>query len=198
MEHWAVAFECVIKRRDARCLHPSMAPPALHHLLQYNQHQDELGHCCALLWDMREPPRSAARHVSAPDRPLSEFELTQHATNPPVTVLRVTCGVFPEASWVSEARNWLGVTVKNVLDAISTTMGTQISYPEWDKLCPKQQNRVNVVFDARWRGSADPTEVRAHGVLRSDCLLQHIHFAGLSIEPESEDTYFLTLKRPKR
>ncbi|KAJ7148703.1 hypothetical protein C8R43DRAFT_1008481, partial [Mycena crocata] len=106
--------------------------PALHPLLQYSQHE-ELGHCSALLWDLREPPRSA-RHVSAPERPLSEFELSQHATNPPVSCLRVTCGIFPEESWVSEAQNWLGVTIGNVLDAIFATLCTQLNYQEWNKL----------------------------------------------------------------
>ncbi|KAJ7102805.1 ectomycorrhiza-regulated small secreted protein [Mycena epipterygia] len=175
-----------------------MSPPALHPLLQYSQHDGELGDRCALLWDLRESPRSA-RHVLAPERPLSEFELSQHATNPPVSILRVTCGIFPEESWVSEARNWLGVTLRDVLHAIFETVRTQITYEEWDKLCPKQQNRVNVMFDARWRRSVDPGQVRENGVVRSDCLLQHVLFAGLSAAPDTEDnTYLLTLRRPKR
>ncbi|KAF7344384.1 Ectomy corrhiza-regulated small secreted protein [Mycena sanguinolenta] len=173
------------------------SPPILHPLLQYSQHVGELGHCCPLLWDLRESPRTA-RHVSAPERYLSEFELSQHATNPPVSYLRVTCGIFPEESWVSEARNWLGVTVGNVLDAISETVKTQITYPEWNKLCPKQQNRVNIVFDARWRRSANAAEIRERGVLRSDCMLHHVLFSGLSPAPDADATYFLTLKRPKR
>ncbi|KAJ7778586.1 ectomycorrhiza-regulated small secreted protein [Mycena maculata] len=174
-----------------------MSPPALHPLLQYSQHDRELGHCCPLRWDLRDSPRSAC-HVAAPDRPLSEFELSQHATNPPVSCLRITCGIFPEESWVLEARNWLGVTVRNVLDEIFATVQRQITYEEWDKFCPKQRNRVNVVFDTRWRRSMDPARTREHGVLRSDCLLQHTLFAGLSAELSSEDTYLLTLGRPKR
>ncbi|KAJ6588616.1 ectomycorrhiza-regulated small secreted protein [Mycena capillaripes] len=174
-----------------------MSSPVLHPLLKYSQHDGESGHCSALLWDLRESPRTA-RHVSAPERPLSDFELSQHATTPPVFCLRVTCGIFPEESWVSEARNWLGVTVGNVLDAIFETGQAQINYPEWDRLCPKQQNRVNIVFDARWRRSVDSEQVRERGVLRSDCLLQHILFAGLSTAPDADDTYLLTLKRPKR
>ncbi|KAJ7913858.1 ectomycorrhiza-regulated small secreted protein [Mycena leptocephala] len=174
-----------------------MSSPVLHPLLQYSQHDGELGHCCALRWDLRESPKTA-RHVLAPDRPLSDFELSQHATNPPVFYLRVTCGIFPEESWVSEARNWLGVTVGNVLDAIFETVKTQISHAEWEKLCPKQQNRVNVVFDTRWRRYVDAAQVRERGVLRSDCLLQHILFAGLSVAPDAEATYLLTLKRPKK
>ncbi|KAF7360589.1 hypothetical protein MVEN_00790300 [Mycena venus] len=179
-----------------------MSQPVLHPLLQYSQHARESGNTCPLIWDLRESPRTA-RHVSAPDRPLSEFELSQHATNPPVFSLRVTCGIFPEESWAVEARNWLGVTVGNVLDAINSTLHTQITYPEWNKLCPKQQNRVNIVFDARWRRSVDAAQVRERGVLRSDCILQHVLFAGLSLAPSDPDnaeattTYLLTLKRPK-
>jgi hypothetical protein len=173
-------------------------PPVLHPLLQYPQHDGELGQRCALHWDVRDSPESAS-HILAPDRPFSEFELSQHATTPPVFCLRVTCGIFPEESWVSEARNELGVTVQNVLDAIFATACTQINYQEWDKLCPKQQHRVNVVFDARWRRSADPAQARAHGVIRADCVLKHTLFAGLTAAPSGEDsTYLLTLGRPKR
>ncbi|KAJ7472171.1 ectomycorrhiza-regulated small secreted protein [Mycena latifolia] len=175
-----------------------MSPPALHPLLQYSQHDGEPGGRCALVWDLRESP-IFAHHISAPDRMLSEFELSQHATNPPVSCLRVTCGIFPEESWVAEARNALGVTVRNVLDAIFAIVGTPLIYAEWDKLCPKQQNRVNIVFDARWRRAMDPMQVRERGVSRADCLLQHIQFAGLNAAPTSEDnTYFMTLGRPKR
>ncbi|KAJ6525857.1 ectomycorrhiza-regulated small secreted protein [Mycena sp. CBHHK59/15] len=162
-----------------------MYPPRLHPLLQHSQHADETGYCCALLWDLREPPRSACH-------------LSQHATNPPVSCLRVTCGIFPNEAWVAEARNWLGVTVRNVLDAIYVAVNAQITHPEWDALSPKQQNRVNIVFDTRWRRSTDPAQVREHGVLRADCLLQHILFAGLSNAPDSDDTCLLTLRRPKR
>ncbi|KAJ7485696.1 ectomycorrhiza-regulated small secreted protein [Mycena latifolia] len=177
-----------------------MSPLGLHPLLQYSLNNGELGRCCALLWDLREPPH-LARHVLAPDRPLTEFELSQHATNPPVSCLRVTCGIFPEESWVLEARNWLGVTVRNVLEAIHVTACTQITYPEWDKLCPKQQDRVNIVFDARWRRSIDPAQVRERGVLRADCLLRHVLFGGLTAAPDNDtenNTYLLTLGRPKR
>ncbi|KAK7039639.1 Ectomy corrhiza-regulated small secreted protein [Favolaschia claudopus] len=171
--------------------------PVLHPLLQYSQHDTELGHCSQLIWDLREPARSA-RHILSPDRPLSDFELSQHATNPPVFQLRVTCGIFPEESWVSEARNWLGVTVADVLDSIAATMQTQLTWAEWNKLCPKQQNRVNIVFDARWRRASDGEQVRERGVLRSDCVLQHILFAGLSVLLDADTTFFLTFRRPKR
>ncbi|KAJ7315016.1 ectomycorrhiza-regulated small secreted protein [Mycena albidolilacea] len=174
-----------------------MSSPTLHPLLRYSQHDGELGHCCPLLWDLRESPRTA-RHVSAPDRTLSALELSQHATNPPVSLLRVTCGIFPQESWVAEAQNWLGVTVGNVLDAIFETVNTQITYPEWNQLCPKQQDRVNIVFDARWRRFMDAAQVRERGVLRSDCVLLHVLFAGLSLAPDMDATYLLTLKRPKR
>ncbi|KAJ7244050.1 ectomycorrhiza-regulated small secreted protein [Mycena rebaudengoi] len=174
-----------------------MPPPILHPLLQYSQDGRTTGHCCPLLWDLREPPNTA-RHVLSRDRPLSEFELSQHATTPPVFYLRITCGVFPDESWTSEARNWQGITVRNVLDAIYSTVRAQITYPEWNALSLKHQNRVNLAFDVRWRRSADPAQVREHGVLRSDCLLHHILFSGLSMATNSDDTCLLTLGRPKR
>ncbi|KAJ7634982.1 ectomycorrhiza-regulated small secreted protein, partial [Roridomyces roridus] len=175
-------------------------PPTLNPLLQYSQHGREQGHCCPLLWDVRESPRSA-RHLSALDRTLSDFELSQHATSPTVTSMRLVCGIFPEESWTIEARNWLGITIRDVLEEITATVTTQITYAEWDKLCQKQQNRVNVMFDARWRRSEHPTQVHDQGIIRADCLLQHVVFAGLSLAPQHsgmQDTYILTLGRPKR
>ncbi|KAJ7455765.1 hypothetical protein FB451DRAFT_638402 [Mycena latifolia] len=74
---------------------------SLHPHLQHNLNGEPV-RCCALLWDLREPPHSA-RHILAPERPLSDFELSQHATNPPISRLHITCGIFPEESWVSEA-----------------------------------------------------------------------------------------------
>ncbi|KAF7304702.1 Ectomycorrhiza-regulated small secreted protein [Mycena kentingensis (nom. inval.)] len=194
-------------RSRSRIWNPGLSPsrcamttaePVLHHLLAYTLTDPDT--TCPLLWDTRNAPRVAAHHVSAPTRPLSDFELSQHATNPPTNVIRVTCGLYSNA-WVSETRNWLGVTVKNVLDAIYVTLQTQITHAEWEALCEKQQNRVNIVFDARWRAADEPQSVRGRGILRSDCLLQHVGFAGLSKSPNSgaeDNTYFMTLKRPKR
>jgi len=171
-----------------------MPQVALHPLLLYS-HDVVPGHCCPVLWDLRTSPLTV-RHVLSPDRPLSDFELSQHATSPPVMLIRVICGVFPQ-QWPIEATNVLGVTIRNVLDAVATCLSTQITSQEWGEVSPKQQDRINRIFDARWRASTNPPNVRSRGILRIDCLLQHIFFSGLSFLPDNNDTCILTLGRPR-
>lgn len=171
-----------------------MPQVTMHPLLLYSQHDVVPGHCCPILWDLRTPPLTV-RHILSPDRPLSDFELSQHATTPPVLLLRITCDVFPQP-WPIEATNALGVTIRNVLEAVATCMSAQITLQEWGEISPKQQDRVNRVFDARWRASGDPS-IRLRGILRVDCLLRHYLFSGFTFLPSSDDTCILTLGRPK-
>jgi hypothetical protein len=173
-----------------------MPEVALHPLLQYSQHDVGGGHCCSILWDFREQPLTSVRHISSFDTPLSEFELSQHATSPPLTLLHITCDVLPER-WSIEARNLQGVTMRDVLEAIFISLNAQLKLEEWERLCLKQRDRISVVFDARWRASMDPRNVWTHGVARVDCLLQHTWFAGLTMSLEGQDICILTLRRPR-
>ncbi|KAF7299363.1 Ectomycorrhiza-regulated small secreted protein [Mycena indigotica] len=174
-----------------------MDTPTLNPLLRYFNAPRETS-TCPVIWDLRKAPKTAhhVHTIGEHCRPLSDSELSQHATHPPVATLRVRCGVYPSETWVSEARNRQGVTVKNVLDAIYRTLNIQLTHAEWESLCPKQQNRVNLVFDARWRAGRDPKAERAVGILRRDCLLQHVLFAGLS-ETDEENDYMMTVGRTK-
>ncbi|RDB28043.1 hypothetical protein Hypma_002196 [Hypsizygus marmoreus] len=172
-----------------------MSPLTLHPLLAYSQHNIAVGHCNAILWDLREAPTSI-RHVSNLDIVLTEHELSELATTPPVKSLHVVCGLFAE-DWPIDARNPQGVTILDVLKAIYTCLQTQITQEEWYRMCLKQRRRVSVVFDARWRVAKDTTITHAHGVLRADCLLQHTLFAGLTVSLETEGTCILTLRCPR-
>jgi hypothetical protein len=173
-----------------------MTPLILHPLLRYSQHSVR-GNTCPLLWDLHDAPTYSIRHVSDPTAPLTHAELCQHATSPPAPSLYIDCGIFPE-EWPIHAYNPCGVTIGDVLQAIYTCVQQQIRQEEWDGLCAKQRDRVNRVFDARWRLSVNPLRVRACGVLRIDCLLQHTWFAGLTVSIAHRNSLncILTLRRP--
>ncbi|KAG6915018.1 hypothetical protein DXG01_013900 [Tephrocybe rancida] len=199
---------------------PRSSPPrthtptlSLHPLLRYSQHGGP-----ALVWDLRTDPTPVIlRQVTAPTSndgtgttsiivPVPEEELLQPATAPPVSVLSLTCGIVPPSStWStidvassspSQNGNPREVTVLDVLRALRWCMGTRLIQSEWDALPKKQQERVNSVFDSRWRESDTPAVTRAEGVLRQDCLLQHTLWAGLTPSVEDEGAAVLTLRRP--
>lgn len=168
----------------------------IHPLLCYSQHNIVGSHCCSLLWDMHDTPSFSVRHVSDSNTLLSPQELSHYATSPPVPSLQIKCGVFP-ADWPIQASNPQGVTIRDVLQAIHSCLQLQIRKDEWDSLCKKQRDRINRVFDSRWRVSIDPPRVRGQGVLRVDCLLQHIWFAGLTVSVVHENSCILTLRCPR-
>lgn len=174
-----------------------MTPLILHPLLRYSQHNIVPNHCCSLLWDMHEAPAYCVRYTADPNALLTHADLSQYATSPPATSLHIICGIFP-ADWPIKAHNPHGVTIYDVLHAIHSCLQLQIRPDEWDSLCAKQRERINKVFDTRWRVSDDPLRIRAHGVLRVDCLLQHIRFGGLSVSVVHENSCILTLRRPSQ
>ncbi|CAA7267285.1 unnamed protein product [Cyclocybe aegerita] len=167
----------------------------LHPLLGYSQHNITPGHCCPILWDLHEPPE-AARRVLQLDKPLAPSELNQLATSPPVVELTITCDLFP-GDWPIVVRRLQGVTVLDAFEAVHTALMRQIRQEEWEQLCPKQQARVEIVFNNRCKLSLDRDACRSRGVLRIDCLLYHVWFGGLSISPGLENTLILTLRRPQ-
>ncbi|KAG5634751.1 hypothetical protein H0H81_000894 [Sphagnurus paluster] len=177
----------------------------LHPLLAYSQHEVLPGLCTALMWDMRDPP-TAARPTSNPHLTLSAHELAQSATAPPMPILRIVCGVFPQGPDPASGTDWTmevratsssgGVTLGEVLSAIYQGLAVPLVYAEWDALCEMQRKRIGEVFDRRWREAADPAGVRARGLIRADCLLLHTLFGGLSIYFEQSGSCVLTVRRP--
>ncbi|KAF8633150.1 hypothetical protein AX17_004651 [Amanita inopinata Kibby_2008] len=186
----------------------------LHHLLSYNS---ETSQCAPIYWDLHDIPSSAryvmhthplptteddeptrsAHYVMPMYPPLSVEDLDMTATVPSVSTLHVTCDVLP-FNWPIIARNIAGVTVRDVLFAIYECLQRQMSIHEWNSLSPKQRNRINLVFDARWRLSSSPSMARSFGLLRVDCLLRHALFGGLTPIPADEPTCVLTLRVQKR
>ncbi|KAF8069109.1 ectomycorrhiza-regulated small secreted protein [Lyophyllum atratum] len=171
------------------------APRTLHPLLQYVQNNVLPGHCTPLLWDLREAPMMSVRHVSTPHIALTEQDLSQHATTPRVPYLNISCGILPE-QWAMTAHNPQGVTLLDVFQTIYACLQVQLTHAEWDAMCLKHQNRISAVFDLRWRLAAAPATTHAQGVLRADCLLNHILFGGLALSLVAADSCVLTLRRP--
>jgi len=173
-----------------------IAPSLLHPLLKYSQHRVvEEGHCCSILWDLREPPESAL-YVDNLAKSLSLGDLSQPATTPPCRILRVICDLFPEA-WPIEVKRREGVTVGDVLRTIHSVINRRIKQDEWDRICEKQQKRIASIFENRCTVSMQREECRANGVLRVDCLLRCTLFAGLSASHDEDDSFVLTLRRPQ-
>jgi len=157
------------------------------------------GQPCALLWDLRDPPSSAAQPVSSIHKhktPNTKYQLphAQFATTPPVTALQITCDIFPY-QWRIEARNKQGVTVRDVLTAIYNVAHAPLRTEEWDGLTHKQRERISRVYDIRWKGAAHPDKERRAGVRRVDCLLHYTRFAGISMEPDRDFACIMTLSR---
>lgn len=185
------------KALETRSTHlKSMSTVTLHPLLRYSQHDIEPGHCCSILWDLREPPMTSIRHVSALSIPIPRFDVSQHATSPSIILMYITCELLPTNSPLI-IENPLGITILDVLDAIYSRMQTPLKLEDWDKMSQKHRDRISNVFDARWRVSMDPMGIRAKGVLLIDCVLLHTWFAGLSLSPLADSTCILTLRRPK-
>jgi len=189
---------CLFRRTCSAFSPTSMASEDfyLHSLLLYNQYPVVPGHCCPLLWDLRQPPDSARRVLSA-DQPITPFHLSRLATNPPTAILHVTCEVFP-GEWPIEVRRLEGITVGDILGAIHTTLMHPIRRQEWDQLSEKQRSRIKVAFDERCKTADDRDECHSRGILRVDCLLQHTLFAGLYVSLIKDCSCILILRRPPK
>ncbi|PFH49585.1 hypothetical protein AMATHDRAFT_147427 [Amanita thiersii Skay4041] len=168
----------------------------LHHLLTYSQYDLGNKHCSQLVWNLKLLPSEGA-HYNAPTYPrLSEEDLQLPATTPSVTSLHIICGLFPY-EWPIIAYNIAGVTIQDVLTAIYECLHRQVSMREWSGICPKQRERIRLIFDARWRLSSDPAAAHSVGLLRLDSLLKHTMFGGLTAIPADEPTCVLTLRIPR-
>jgi len=152
---------------------------------------------CPLLWDLRDPPTTAARLLPPTQKQTSANGFkplqSQYATSPPVTALRIYCDLLLH-EWIN-ARNKQGVTVRDVLEAIHQVARAPLTVQEWDALSFKQQERMSRVFEARWRGAVNPEKEKNGGIRRVDCLLQCTRFAGLSMSYDNHFECNLALAR---
>ncbi|KAJ3928736.1 MAG: ectomycorrhiza-regulated small secreted protein [Lentinula lateritia] len=158
-----------------------------------------------LSWNIREAPSTVLVRVNMvqPPRLLRSHELSAPATRPPLTHLRIYCGIMPDSdAWCIETQNPSGVTVRNVLDAIYDAFKQPFSHESFNTLCPKSQTIVLNTFHARVRAAGAPDLSRAvweEGIQRGDCLMRHSWFGGLSLSfegrPDMENTCILSVRR---
>ncbi|EIW78468.1 hypothetical protein CONPUDRAFT_167471 [Coniophora puteana RWD-64-598 SS2] len=163
----------------------------------------------AVVASSRAPPppaynTPAPSKSSAPlPRSITPAELAQSATTPPVRSLNLTCGILPpewrirattssSSSLTPNAPNATPsqspyVTVADVLAAIHTLLAQRVSHAEWERLAPKESDRVARTFHARWRcaDGGDEGQSREYygGVRRVDWVLHATAFAGLTCVP---------------
>ncbi|KIK51184.1 hypothetical protein GYMLUDRAFT_64954 [Collybiopsis luxurians FD-317 M1] len=152
-----------------------------------------------LSWNVRDPPSMVLNLDGIPGRNLYPHELAFSATNPPVTKLRILCGMFTDSDhWRIEVHNPRGVTVRDVLKAIYDAFKQPYPLQEFSGICAKTQSRILEVYHARVRTTADARATWEAGIQRGDCLMKHSWFGGLSLPymdgPEMENTCILSLR----
>ena len=172
-----------------------MSQIALHPLLRYSYHS-VAGNTSPIVWDLRQSPASFVR-LAGTEGPIPLPYLTEFATAPPVPYLPIKCEVFP-FPWPIEAKNPRGVTVLDVLQTVYNVAQKPIKQHEWDSLSAKHRERVEFIFEQRWRSSQDPWRERSRGVIRADCLLHSTSFAGFSMSLGRGFFAILTLSRNSR
>lgn len=170
----------------------------IHQYLHYSQHPqpNEPGVYCALIWDLREAPTGAARHVAKLETPLTTRRLSEPATYPPVTSLSITCEFLPEAFRTIEISNTNYISLLDVLQAIYTNLHTPLESSVWSEMTRKHQARTREAFERRCRLSLEPDLCVAQGKLRVDCLAKHTIFGGLSRSLENEYAAIMSVRIP--
>ncbi|KAH7886908.1 hypothetical protein F5I97DRAFT_1075207 [Phlebopus sp. FC_14] len=127
-------------------------------------------------WDVRFLPRRSARVAG---EPITPHQLSQMATIPPVSRLRVISGLLSD-NWPITVYNPEGVTVEDVLGAIHEALYAPLTISEWELMSPRKRARIEEIFYARCRASRDFERTRQGGVRRADCMITSTTFAGLS------------------
>ncbi|KAJ3921454.1 hypothetical protein F5877DRAFT_35883 [Lentinula edodes] len=187
-----------------RVLPHSLTIPTLHiHPLLSNQPFtmiEGIQNPSLLSWNIREAPSTFLHVDTVKKRRLRSHELSAPATRPPVTHLRIRCGILPDSdTWYVEAQNTLAVTVQDILDAIYEAFQQPFSHEVFNTLCPKTQTIVLNTFHARVRATPDSRVGWEAGIQRGDCLMQHSWFGGLSLPFEgrtnTENACILSVRR---
>ncbi|KAL4064708.1 hypothetical protein V8B97DRAFT_1987251 [Scleroderma yunnanense] len=125
-------------------------------------------------------------------------ELSQPATNPPITRMRITHDAIPQ--WpidiklqydeIQMAAMPPPITLGDVLYMIHFSMRRQISHHDWAKLSDSQHDAIALAYTRRYRRVSSFAEVEAsQGVKRIDYLEDRFIFKGL-IRMNDEDGFF--------
>ena len=129
---------------------------------------------------------------------ISPEELSQPATNPPITRMRITHDAIPQ--WPIEIKLQYDevqmaampppITLGDVLYMIHFSMRRQISHQDWAVLSDSRHDAVALAYTRRYRKVSTLAEVEAsQGVKRVDYLEDRFIFKGL-IRMNGEEGFF--------
>ncbi|KZT33303.1 hypothetical protein SISSUDRAFT_1037131 [Sistotremastrum suecicum HHB10207 ss-3] len=132
--------------------------------------------------------------IAAPPSTISS-DLSEPATIPPTPHLRIACELVPWTIEVSNTQSVTGVTCANVFEAIYSTLRHRIHPDEWERISPKQREKVSEAYYRRCSRTMvrSEKEEQSRGVRRVDWLLKQTKFIGLSPSFEAKETWVLTL-----
>ncbi|KAJ8590733.1 hypothetical protein M405DRAFT_145831 [Rhizopogon salebrosus TDB-379] len=141
-----------------------------------------------LYFDFANPAFAPLRRVGPEQMVmLSDDELREHATFPPITNMRITHDAIPQ--WPVELNlvhgeydvgNPLPLTVGDVLYMIHSSMHRQISHQDWARLSQSEETAIARAYTRRYRGIPSSAEMEAsQGVKRVDYLMDRHVFRGL-------------------
>ncbi|KAF9567177.1 hypothetical protein CPC08DRAFT_703427 [Agrocybe pediades] len=166
-------------------------------LISYTHLNPTKGHCCAIFWNLQDPPSCAYRIPRPSTQTTPHLQRDQYATQPPITKMQIVCGILPEF-WPIRIIHPNGITVGDVLDTIHSVLHRRISQEEYQLQSESRQRRINAQFLQRCNmlpTERERAECHANGVLRVDFLLDHTLFGGLSVSPNLDRTAVLTLRK---
>lgn len=126
---------------------------------------------------------------------LSQEDLAQPATHPPITRLRITCDLIPQ--WPTELSYnpyysspspsmplspgaAPPITLGDILIGLHKNLQARITHEDWSRLNVSQESAVTRAYTMRCRAAgAGEMTMRSHGVKRVDFLLERVRFKGL-------------------
>lgn len=132
----------------------------MHPVLRHN-------HADRLHFDITQPPRFVVFR-----RPV---DIREFAFYPPL--VRVRLRVPGQRTWSFGVENHLGISLKDIIDAVYQQMQQPLSPSEFMNL--QDDKRKTVSLHHQTRTGNDPVEF-SRGIRRLDCLFPHVLFVGLS------------------
>ncbi|KAF8879384.1 hypothetical protein BD779DRAFT_1154796 [Infundibulicybe gibba] len=145
------------------------------------------------LFDLSSNVFSPMRHVGPGQTiPISDQELREPATHPPITRLRIVCDLIPQWPLIMEYNPQQdGQTIANagfpppillvdILVALHRHLHQRISHTDWAKLSISEETAVARAYTRRCRSSPSLEALqRNQGVKRIDFFLDRFTFRGL-------------------
>ncbi|EIW78107.1 hypothetical protein CONPUDRAFT_83654 [Coniophora puteana RWD-64-598 SS2] len=159
-----------------------------------------------VIFDINLPPYGVTYTAALPyEVALSPSDFAQLATWPRVTRFRITSVAddsSPHLPWPVDAHNPCGVTLGDVLTAISTTFHALITHAEFNAWSGRRRDMVARAYWHRMRTrmankDCDWDQIDGSaaqpGIRRADCMADKCMFRGLEPSPARDGTWMLFL-----